>query len=404
MEVYVLDSLLRRTEVIDRFESLIWTDRRKDIGDFELLVQSTPGNRRRFTTGTRLALTESKSVMTVETVEDITDSEGRKKLKVKGRSLELILDDRVAIGTYAGYTPMLEWSIQNTPEEIARYMFFVICVDGQLHPNDVIPYIVWDQNSYPEDTIPESNFEILHYQKPMSLYKAIKDLADIYDFGFRLYRNGDASQLFFNIYTGSDRTTRQTTLTAVVFSPELGSLMKTNSITTIEKSKNCAYVLAQRKVGDTTEVHRAVVYADNVDPSVEGFERRQIFVDGKITEPTEGMPALTQEEIDAQLIRQGLDELSKHSSFTAFDGEVNQHSQWKYGFHYFLGDLVSMQNSDGFVNHMRVEEQTFVSDGQGDRAYPTLAVNTFIQPGTWESWGFQAWEDVELTEYWDNQP
>lgn len=420
MEVFVLDSLFRRSEVVDRFESLVWTERWSDIGDFELVLQSTAGNRRRFSTGTRLAITESMRVMTVETVENNTDNEGRKMLKVKGRSLEAVLDERLAIGTHAGYSPLLEWSFQDTPEWIVRTMFSTICVTGNLHPNDIIPYLVWGppghpdgpnagapatDSAFPEDTIPESDFQIMWTQKPMSLYKAIKELADIYEFGFRLYRNGDASQLFFNVYTGSDRTTRQTLRMPVVFSPDLQNVLNTNDLTTIEKTKNCAYVMYWI---DSYEVDgvahdgymlRQVVYTPDVDPNIAGFERRVMYVDAEITDLE------TTDELKlAAMHRQGLDALAKQRAFTAFDGEISQRTQYKYGIHYFLGDLVSMQNNDGFVNHMRVTEQIFVSDREGDRSYPTLAVNTFIQPGSWESWGYQAWEDVELTEYWSNQP
>jgi hypothetical protein len=41
MEVFILDSLLRRSQVVDKFESLIWTERFSEIGDFELDLKST---------------------------------------------------------------------------------------------------------------------------------------------------------------------------------------------------------------------------------------------------------------------------------------------------------------------------------------------------------------------------
>jgi hypothetical protein len=41
MEVYILDSLLRRTEVVDQFESCIWTERFSEHGEFEIDIKST---------------------------------------------------------------------------------------------------------------------------------------------------------------------------------------------------------------------------------------------------------------------------------------------------------------------------------------------------------------------------
>jgi hypothetical protein len=314
-------------------------------------------------------------------------------LKITGRSLETVLEDRVAVNVLSG-VPQAEWTLQDTPEWVARNMFSSICVNGQANANDVLPFIVMNQTLFPVDTIPESTFEIIWYQKPDTLYKALKDLCDIYDMGFRLYRNGDASQLFFNIYKGSDRTTRQQVLTPVIFSPELGNVASTNELTTIAKTKNCAYVMATRD--DVT--YGRWVYPEDVDPLIAGFDRRVLYVSAELAETD-----VTTADINARLDRQGLDELAKNRAFTAFDGEVSQYTQYKYGVDYYLGDLVMMQNSDGFMNNMRVTEQIFVSDREGDRAYPTLAINLSIFPGSWESWGYQAWEDIGPTEYWSNQ-
>lgn len=412
MEVYTLDSLFRRTEVVDRFESCIWTERWADIGDFELLLQSTRGNRQIFKTGTRLAINESKRVMTVETAESSSDSEGRRVLKVKGRSLEAIMEDRTLLDTFAGYSPLPEYVREDIPEWIARQMFAWVMVMGSVHPNDVVPQIHWGPGShpdgpqntpktdslYPTDTIPESNFAIMWRQKPSSLYKAIKEIADIYDFGFRFYRNGDTGKLFFNIYTGSDRTLQQEVLTPIVFSQDLQNLMNTTEFNTMEKTKNVAYVLWEHP--DTHEMVREVVYAPEVDPAdLSGLDRRVIHVQGEVDDDDKNIPAI----VSATLIRQGLDELAKHRAFTGFDGEISQYAQYKYEKDYFLGDMVVMQNSDGLRNNMRVTEQIFVSDREGDRAYPTLSFRNFIQPGSWEDFGYRGWEDM-LQEYWADLP
>src|SRR5438477_6612337 len=156
MEVYVLDSLLRRIQVFDRFESLIWTERFSDVGDFELDLMSTFENRNAFIIDTRIAINESYRVMTVDTVEDATDSEGKDILKVKGHSLEAILDDRVATDSTADLTP---WYLVGTPGDIARTMFNDICVLGTVNARDVIPFMMPGDIIFPTDTIPESTTE-----------------------------------------------------------------------------------------------------------------------------------------------------------------------------------------------------------------------------------------------------
>lgn len=395
MEVYILDSLLRREVVVDRFVSLVWAERFREIGDFDLVLPSTTTNRTLFTTGKRLIHNESVRVMTVETVEDTTDSEGRRLLKVKGRSLETVLEDRAALDTTNFATGDEKWHLTGTPKAIAEQLFTDICVTGTLSANDVIPFLGSDV-LFPADTIVPPADSIDWYQDPDSLLNAIKDVCDIYDMGFRLVRNPNTNLLRFDIYTGSDRTRQQSVLSPVIFSPELENLRNTTELSTISQTKNCAYVITEVE----GSFYHQLVYDENVDPDVEGFERHALVM--KVTLEDDEITTIP-DSINDALQRRGKDELTKHRSFSAFDGEISQRSQYKYGVHYHLGDLVGMQNSEGMMNNMRVTEQIFASDESGDRSYPTLAINTFIQAGTWESWGFQVWEDLGM-ETWAEQP
>ena len=63
---------------------------------------------------------------------------------------------------------------------------------------------------------------------------------------------------------------------------------------------------------------------------------------------------------------------------------------------YYLGDLVEMRNVDGIANQMRVTEQIFVSDKEGERIYPTLAINQFVSTGSWLSFApGRSWIDYD---------
>lgn len=391
MEVYILDDLYRRTEVVDRFESLIWTERFSAYGDFELILHSTFQNRARFAPGVRLAITESYRVMTVETVEDTTDAEGRQFLTVKGPSLEEILEDRVARDVLSDLTADLKWVLTGTPTEIARQIFHDICVTGVLDLGDIIPMVDEGSEIFPDDTIGEPPDTITYEIEPMTVYQAIKQLVDLYDIGFRLIRNLDTGQLYFDVYMGIDRTSAQTSYAAVVFSPDLENLQNTTELTTIALYKNVAYVFSP--------VGHEIVYPLDIDPEIEGFERKVLLV--RADDITDVDPG----DASDKMIQRGLEELSKHRKFSAFDGEINHLSEYKYGTHYNLGDLVELRNSDGFTNTMQVTEQIFVSDKEGERSYPTLTINQFILPGTWLAWDYnQVWEDLGLTEYWEDQP
>jgi hypothetical protein len=384
VEIYILDNLLRRISVFDKFESLIWTERFQDIGDFELDLKSTLENRSQFLPGTKLAINESYRVMTVEAVEDTTDDDGKQMLKVAGTSLENMLADRIAKENPTDLEVEPTWDITDTPGSIARTMFKRICEDGSFNTADKIPFLMPQAVLGPlsHGTIPEESSEIKWSQAPDGLLTVIKNVLSPYDLGFRLYRNFDTSQLYFDVYSGDDRTTRQTTFPPVVFATNLETLQNTTELTTIQNSKNVAYVLAQ---GQTPQI----VLDENVDPDIEGFERRVLAVTVDLADDD---PDPT-----GTMIQAGQQALRENRGQALFDGEVNQYSQFKYGIDYQLGDIVEMRNVDGIISYKRVTEQIFVSDNQGERSYPTLAEDFFAGVDTWIAWNTKTtvWEDFD---------
>ena len=390
MEVYTLDALLRRETLTDRFISLIWTERFSSYGDFELVLPATPSNIALFKPDVLLACNLSQRIMQVTTVQTKTDSDGTELYTVKGISLESVLADRVAFGVAGDLTTTPKWTLTGPPADLARKIFHDICVTGTLDPLDKLPFVV-EGSILPNSTIDEPPDPVTIELEPTTVYDAIKSICDAYSLGFRFIRDADTSKIYFDVYTGSDHTSQQTDLAQVIFAPELESLQNTNELTSSDGFKNVAYVYSP--LGYRT------VYPLNVDPEVEGFERRVLVIKADdISDET-----LTPEEVQTLLLYKGRAELATLQKFSALDGEINQNSQYIYGVHYMLGDLIEIRGADGSINQMRVTEQIFVSDSEGERAYPTLSANLFIDSGTWLAWASQqVWSDLGETEYWEN--
>lgn len=390
MELYVLDSLYRRIAVVDRWVSMIWTERMSAFGDFQLVMNSTRDARSNLLAGTRLAMNESDRVMVIETTENTASEDGKLLLKLSGRSLEEILEDRVARGTMDDLTTAPKWTLTGTPDAIVKQIFHDICVTGILSEFDVIPGVIENASFYPEDTVPPPEDEITVEIEPTTVYAAVKNISEMYHLGFRLIRS-DAGQIYWDVYTGSDRTSAQTDLPAVVFSAELDNLSNVTELSSVMLYKNVAYVFSP--------VGTEVVYPLDVDPEVEGFERRVLMV--KADDITDVVPA----DATAKMIQRGNEELAKNRRFSVFDGEVSQYSNYKYGADYYLGDYVEQRNIDGFTNRVQVTEQIFVSDEQGERSYPALTITQYILPGTWsDPYYNRFWTDFGSVEYWADQP
>lgn len=393
MEVYTLDPLLRRVELFEDFESLIWTERYKENGDFEMKLASTRRSRFLLKTDTLLAMNESHRVMKIENVEDATDDDNRRTLTVKGRSLEVLMYDRVAKESTSDLITSPKWTIAGlSPTDVARKIFHDICVTGVLSTDDIVPYI-YEGTFTEESNVPEPVDTVTVEIEPTTVYDAISQLAEIWNFGFRILRQGDMSKIWFDVYMGADRTTGQTTLPAVVFSPQLDNLQNTKSLISTENAKNVVYVFSPN--GFET------VFADGVDTDIAGFERRVLMVKADdITDEAYPDPG----DLTAALIQRGSEELSKARTYQGFDGEISQSSQYKPGRDYNLGDLVEMRDVDGTTNEMRVTEIIYASDNEGERSYPTLSINKFINTGSWLSWlNNKMWSEME-DEEWIEQP
>ena len=397
MEVLILDKLLRTIDVVDTFESMVFAERRKELGDFELVTLSTPSNKKRFVPNTWIMINKSRRIMKVETVEETTDDQLRNILKIKGKEITKVLLQRAALKAIAGPGVAPVWVIEDQPADVMRYIFRQICVLGTVTPDDIIPFIQDGETQYPASTIPEFADVVLWEQKPASVFAALKELADIFDLGFRLYRDLNTSELYFDVYAGSDRTTAQSTNPPVVFSFDMENLQSTREFNDISNEYNVIQVVYVYKDVTETEVALTVEVFDTEGIPPEGFDRKtKVLTITSIPEEVTDIPAF--------LYRAGLDELMKSRPVGAFDGEVSKNSQYVYEVHYYLGDVVELRSSTGATAYMTVEEYIFVEDMEGERSYPTFTTRKFIDSGTWASWKYDIeWSAMGSDEYWENQ-
>lgn len=461
MELYTLDGLLRRTEMVEEYESFIWTERYSAIGDIQIITPSSQQNRNLLANGTFLGLSESRRVMRLDTIEDTTDAEGDKQLTVSGIEITDVLTQRISATGTAGEQPGT-WRTSGKPSDIIRTLFDYGCRNGLPSITDKIPLLVAG-SLYPAGNIPEEVTTFILERDIGPLYDAIKEIADVWDLGFRLYRGPDDGKLYFDVYKGNDRTSGQSTKAPVIFSPDLDSLQNVSELTSTANFKNVATVI--------NEFMTVTVYGEGASVDTAGFAKRVLFVsasdityperDNVISEPTQAalnkaiglvdtyevykaqlqmilnrdrMTSAERTQLNASVAattgltapektlitdaatasynlnapedlvmttlmeQRGLEELAKNRSISAFDGEITPVSPYKYREHYDLGDLVEMRNSDGLTNQMSVTEQIFAADGSGERAFPTLTKKLFITPGSWLAWeSNQVWQDAPGT-------
>lgn len=302
MELYTLDGLLRRSELIQGYESYVWTERYSDLGDLQVVTPSTPQFRNLMASGTFIGHSESRRVMRIVTIEDNEADDGSKKLTIHCKEMSSVLKDRIALSGFVGSKPGT-WSASGKPSDILRLLFDYSCRDGHSDPTDVLPLITAG-SLYPSGNLPEDE-DSYSIERPTSLlYEAIKEIADVWDLGFRLYKGDDTGAIYFDVYKGNDRTTGQTVLEPVIFSEELNSLQNVSEITSVAQSKNVAYV--------RNDFGMLIVYSDGASETTSGFAKRTLYVDATDIGYPERDPAVTdaQQEVinKASRLVEALDE------------------------------------------------------------------------------------------------
>lgn len=390
MELYTLDNQFRRITVFDQFKSLIWTERYKTAGDFQMEIASDRNAREYLSAGTYVTVDNTKRVCQIETTEDVVAKNGEKILKISGRGIEAtILNDRIATPGTISLTATPKWELTGLPAASARKIFNDICVTKINSPADGIPFYT-PGSIFTPGTIPEPSGSVTIALEIDTVYVSIAKICAMYNLGLRLARNDDESELYFDIYTGDDRTTLQTVRPAVVFSTELDNLTETSELMSVALQKTLALVMAPNG--------SAWVYADGWDAtSAVGLNRRVLFVKADNIDLPAGP------ELQAALLQRGKEALSENQIVYAFDGEIPSFGSYQYGpgKDYDLGDIVEQRNSDGVSNNMRVDEHIRVSDATGEKAYPTLVSELLITPGTWLAWdASQYWNDA--LGYWED--
>lgn len=199
-ELYVLDEDYQDVAVIDSYNSLIWTERFDEFGDFELHIPSNRDLRELLRKGTVLSIENSYRMMVVESIEE-GPSESGWSLTFKGRSLEKVLSDRVGRTTPSG-SPKT-W-INRLADQALRA--------GLYSPDDKLDGIEHGLGKIymPSTIAPNANPAPYTGSGWTGLQEAYDSAKTLSGLGFRILRKPHTTQLYYETYTGNDLTNEAT--------------------------------------------------------------------------------------------------------------------------------------------------------------------------------------------------
>ena len=367
MKIIVMYSDFTNLAVLDSFDSLIWTERYWEYGDFELVVGATKENIDLYKQDRYIWLDDSDEVMIIEDIEITTDIEQGDIMTIMGRSLTSILDRRVAWASVHG--------TGNISDQI-KMVLEANCINATESKRN-FPNLIYRA---PDTFDPSTYTDVFSASKGENIYERIQKFCQKQRIGFHIFNDPEHDGTFvFQLYSGTDRSYEQKDNPYVIFSPDFNSLSNSTAKFTNSDKKNVMYAMGQEDYSSL---------AESTTEDTSGYNRREGSLDATDVEitmdnpnydpdnPDSGSPQIDRPrpEIEHDLMMRAQEELSKLGADKEFDGSTDQNGQFVYRRDYNIGDIVQVKNVFGLEFRTRIEEYIRSYNESGFTAYPSFVV------------------------------
>lgn len=349
MDIYVLNQSFEKIGVIDYYESIIWTTRYFEAGDFEIKIPAGSPNIGLLAKDNYLRRFDDETVMIVERLNIITDIEDGNFILASGRCLKSILDRRIIwkLQTYRG-----------TPEN---------CIRSILTRNIINPAVAARKiSNFTLDTAQGFTGSIETQYTGDNVLDVVIEICQAAGLGFKILLENNKFK--FILFKGDDRSHKQSVNLPVVFSPDNDNIINTDYTEEKTYYKNIALI-----AGEGEGVDRAY----NSIGTASGLQRRELWVDAndvkKEVEAEDGTKTtLTAAQYNAALAQRGAEKLADVSITQTFEGSVDTQTLYKYKEDFHLGDIVTAVNEYGITAAPRITEIIESEDKDGYSVIPTF--------------------------------
>jgi hypothetical protein len=350
MEILILDNNFIEIGVLENFDSVIWSDRFYQCGDFEIHTKMNSNFLNMIQKGYYLCLEESEHLMAVETREIKSDVEEGDTLIITGRSIESFLDRRIVWSQ-----TILSGNLQTAVQTILN--------NNAINPVDTsrtIPNLVF----LPSTDSAITSLTISAQYTGDYVLDVITAICQSQNIGFKITLN-TSKQLVFSLYSGTDRSYNQSVNPYVVFSPGYENMVRSD-YTETDRYKKTVCLIAGEGVGSSR------ITTTTSSSTAVGLERREMYADAKDLSKTTSGGTLTDAAYLAQLVERGNENLAANVSEETFEGEIDSSSSFQYNSDFFMGDIIQNEDNYGNQSRSRVTEFVYSQDSTGLRTYPTF--------------------------------
>jgi hypothetical protein len=345
MDLWILTEDFQRVGIVDTATSIIWTNRHRQHGDFEIYISASAAVLDLLQEDRFVVRDDDDMVGIIEHVELNTDEENGDFLTVTGPCTRSILARRIVWEQTA-----INDTVENGMRQLVTDAFISPKIAERKYAGLTLAaahgYSDRIQTQYTGDNIKET----------------VEGLCAANNYGYKMPLVGGVLQLDF--YKGTDRSTRQSKNPCVVFSEEYDNLTATTYTRDKTAYKSVALVAGE---GEGT-ARRCTTVSRSTDTS--GLHRRELFVDARDVSSNDG--EIADEEYMAQLAERGATALSEAPIVESMAGTVEPLQMYTYKKDYFLGDIVTVVNKYGIAVDAQVLEIVETWDEDGYTCTPTF--------------------------------
>jgi hypothetical protein len=372
-------------KLIDKWESLIWTLRYQEPGEFELKTAFIEETIADLPLGSFVAINEGDEIMMVENYEINQGEDGKDILTVSGRSVMSFLEYRTALDEYLyyhDYSTDLEgkqvegdvhaWLI-NSPggnandADIAAFIMYRHLVEGVFNsPNNAIrPEVIPNLSIVQQDATNRRPY--IRYIERGNLLAAVQAILLAGNNGFKSKRAiGSAVNTEFIVYKGLNRTREQSTNAPMILRHDQGHILSPRYLFSIKGHYNSFRIFPTRWPMFTDTVWGPGNTLD--EPERMGWDYRELLIDA--TEITSDDLSI----VDPAMMQRLATEKAKNLPIQILECTVAENIPYVFGLDYNLGDLCTVMGDFNIVENAQITEYVKVEDALGERSSPGLKI------------------------------
>lgn len=358
----ILDENFEVVDILDQYESMIWTERASEAGDFELYTLATNDLLSKLTIGRYLMCdtfynktADTAKLMIIEDREIKSDSENGNKLIVTGQDLKSILQRRIVwkqtklakdTNIQTAISTLISDSItnpENTKRKITNFSFDTVSGSFKNIKEDI---------QYVGETV----------------YDCISDICEQYKANYEVYLDFSTKTFHMRLLVPADHGWDQTTYQPVIFSSKFNNLRNASYKNITSTTKNVCLIHGE---GDESNMLKADIGTDDYS----GLERREMFVNASdLSQELEDGTIYSDATYTNMLITRGKKEMRKvNKNKEVFEGEADiTRGGYVFGVDYNIGDFVEIVNDYNIDTKVQVKEMVLSVSTDGETLVPTF--------------------------------